>query len=226
MTLRSATLVAPNSWRQAARMGLSVAIPRRWFMVNGPADSEAICLTFDDGPDPQWTPKVLDALKAGRARGTFFLQGSHACAYPDLVRRIRAEGHEIGHHSWSHGTPSKTSAAELAEQTVRTQQWIRRTVGVDSSLFRPPHGKLTAAKLLRSWTLGQTVVLWSTDPGDLIQPSGAALLEWIERCPLQAGDIVLFHDRAPALVEALPTLITRIRARGLGFATIPQWAVT
>lgn len=223
MTLRSATLIAPSGWRQAARSMLGVVVPRRWFLVNGPPATNAVCLTFDDGPDPEWTPKVLDRLKAARVRATFFLQGSHAFAHPDLVRRIVAEGHELGHHSWTHGSPSQTSAKELAEQTRRTQQWLRASIGVDSSLFRPPHGKLTAAKLLRSWLLGQTVVLWSADPGDLLQPSSDALLEWMARSPLQGGDIVLLHDRAPALESALPAMLDQIKAQGLEFATISEW---
>ena len=223
MTLRSATMTAPNRWRQTARQGLAAVMPRRWFMVSGPTRCRSVCLTFDDGPDPGWTPKILAALKAGRARGTFFVQGSKAAQSPDLVKQIRAEGHDVGHHSWTHGNPAVTSAAELAQQMVWTRAWLRKTAGIDSSLFRPPHGKMTAAKFIGAWTLGQTIVLWNADPADLAQPSGDALLGWMETHPAQPGDIMLFHDRAPALAEALPSLIERIRARGLGFATITDW---
>jgi peptidoglycan-N-acetylglucosamine deacetylase len=198
-------------------------MPRRWFMVSGPAHARTVCLTFDDGPDPGWTPRVLDALRAARARGTFFVQGSKAAACPDLVKRIHAEGHDIGHHSWTHGHPSKTSAAELEAEIVRTRAWLKTMIGIDSTLFRPPHGKMSAAKMVGAWTLSQTIVLWNADPGDLHQPSGDALLAWVDEHPAQAGDIVLLHDRAPALVETLPALIDRIRARGLGLARISEW---
>lgn len=192
-------------------------------MVNGRADSRAVCLTFDDGPDPERTPNVLDALRTARVRGTFFVQGSRAAECPELVKRIHAEGHDIGHHSWTHGDPSATSAADLEQEMVRSRAWLQTTVGIDSSLFRPPHGKMSAAKVLGAWTLGQTIVLWNADPGDLRQPSGDALLGWVDAHSARAGDIILLHDRAPALAEALPLLIDRIRARGLGFATITEW---
>jgi peptidoglycan/xylan/chitin deacetylase (PgdA/CDA1 family) len=106
---------------------------------------------------------------------------------------------------------------------VSSRAWLRKTLGINSSLFRPPHGKMTAAKFIGAWTLGQTIVLWNADPADLLQPSADALLGWMDAHPSQAGDIILFHDRAPALAEALPLLIDRIRARGLGFATITDW---
>ena len=225
MTLRSFTRVAPAWWRQVIRQGLAALLPARWFMVEGPASTGAVFLTFDDGPHPVGTPKVLDALRAGGARATFFLQGAQAEAHPDLVRRILAEGHEIGHHSWSHGRPEATSAAQLADEATRTLSLLK-TLGVTVRVFRPPHGKLTFWKLVRLWALGQTIVLWSTDPGDVFQPSGEALVDWLRQQPPRSGDVVLLHDHAAVLPDALPELISLVRSKNLTFGVVSQCFAT
>jgi peptidoglycan/xylan/chitin deacetylase (PgdA/CDA1 family) len=177
-------------------------------------------LTFDDGPDSDGTPRALDALRRGNARATFFLQGSHAMLHPALVSRIVAEGHEIGHHSWSHSAPASTDAATLADEVVRTRTYLHSLVGIDSTLFRPPHGKVSVGKLRRLWALGQSVVLWSADPGDVFQTSAEAFISWFEHHPPRAGDIILLHDKAPVLADALPLVIDLIRKRGLSFSTV------
>lgn len=215
--------MAPVGWRQATRRALLMAAPRSWVLANGPASAGGVCLTFDDGPDPVGTPAVLAALREGGARGTFFLQGSHAAAHPSLVKRIHEEGHEIGHHSWSHSAPSGTSASALAFETIRTRELLRSTIGVDSHIFRPPHGKLTPGKMFKLVGMKQTIVLWTADPGDGFQASAESLVQWFVQCTPRAGDIVLLHDTTPALGEALPEIIRIVRRQGLGFATVSDW---
>jgi peptidoglycan-N-acetylglucosamine deacetylase len=198
-------------------------MPRRRMLFAIPRSSGSVCLTFDDGPDPEATPKILDALKAADARATFFVQGSHAESQPQLIRRIHAEGHDIGHHSWSHGNPTTTSSRMLLDETVRIREFLKETVGIDSRLFRPPHGKLTAAKLLGLWRLRQTVVLWSYDPGDVFRKSTGDFLQWCDLNPPQAGDVVLLHDRAAVSVEGLPALLAGLSARGLRCSRVSDW---
>lgn len=223
MDLLSATQLSPDPWRQAARRALVRLAPRSWVLSAGPASSNAVCLTFDDGPDPVGTPAVLEALARGGARATFFLQGSNAAAHPDLVRAIHRAGHAVGHHSWSHGRPADTTAATLAAETQDTRRLLRSLLGEDSCLFRPPHGKLSAGKLVRLVAMKQLTVLWTYDPGDGFQASAEAIVAWFRANPPRAGEIILLHDKTPALAEALPAILALIRGR-LSFATVDEWA--
>ena len=216
-------MTAPRRLQQTIRRGLLAVAPPRWLVASGPAGAASVCLTFDDGPDPDWTDRTLDVLAAEDVRATFFVQGSRAAARPDLIRRIHREGHTIGHHSWWHSPPAQTTALQLAAEVKRTQAWLRTAVGVEATLFRPPHGKLTAAKLVRLWAARQTIVLWSADPGDVFQRDAADIVAWFDAYPPAAGDIILLHDRCAASVAALPTIIARVRARGLGFASVSDW---
>jgi peptidoglycan/xylan/chitin deacetylase (PgdA/CDA1 family) len=180
-------------------------------------------LTFDDGPHPEHTPALLDVLKKEEVGATFFLLGDRARRFPGLVRRIAAEGHLIGHHSYSHSEPRQTSARQLLDEVNRTQELLTTLVGGPSPWFRPPKGKLTAAKLLRLWRAGQTVVLWNVDPKDYSCRSPLEVRAWFNRRPLGGGDVVLLHDSLPYAAEMLTDLIHSTRHRGLSFITPERW---
>jgi peptidoglycan/xylan/chitin deacetylase (PgdA/CDA1 family) len=182
-------------------------------------------LTFDDGPHPEHTPAVLDVLKKEEVGATFFLLGDRARRFPGLVRRIAAEGHLIGHHSFSHSEPGRTSARQLLDEVSRTQDVLTALVGRPSPWFRPPKGKLTAAKLVRLWRAGQTVVLWNVDPKDYSCQSPQEVRDWFDRHPLGGGDLVLLHDNVPYAGGMLTDLIHATRRRGLNFVTPEQWVL-
>jgi peptidoglycan/xylan/chitin deacetylase (PgdA/CDA1 family) len=202
---------------------LATVLPRRLFMTSGPVGSRAIALTFDDGPDPIQTPAVLDRLRALDLRATFFVIGSRMEVHPGLVRRMTEEGHEVGHHSWSHGPPHQTSAAALLDETRRTTALLRQLTGKPTRLCRPPNGKLTLGKLLGLWTLGQSVVLWNRDPKDYRLRDREQLQRWLETEPIQGGDIVLLHDTHDQVVPVLDALVERAALHGLGFTTPSEW---
>lgn len=204
-----------NPLRQLVKGAMTRAIPASLFRVRESAGERGVYLTFDDGPHPVHTPALLDAMKAAGARGTFFVRGDNAAAHPDIVRRIVDEGHALGHHSFSHGEPGATSAGVLAAEVRRTLDLLQVTVNRGSTLFRPPHGKVTAAKLVRLWAAGQSVILWNVDPKDFAKASGAELLAWLEDKRLDAGDIVLLHDTHPHAAAAMPFFAERARAAGL-----------
>ncbi len=212
----------PSAWRQGLRRALAVAVPRSLYLLSGPAADGNVCLTFDDGPHPEHTLHLLDVLAQHGVRATFFVIGRHAEQYPDLVRRISAEGHEVGNHSFSHAEPGQTSARQLIDDVCRGRQLLASLLGRAPRLVRPPKGKVTAAKLGGLWWSRQTVVLWNVDPKDYACRSADELAAWFESHPLQGGDLVLLHDSQPHAAVVLPALIADARRRGLHFVTVSQ----
>jgi peptidoglycan/xylan/chitin deacetylase (PgdA/CDA1 family) len=213
----------PRVWRQFVQAALTATLPRRWLLARGPHRSGSVCLTFDDGPDPQHTPGLLDALKDHGVVATFFVVGRRVEEHPELVLRMVAEGHVVGGHSFSHSKPGQTSARQLLDEVRRTRDLLAPLIGGDTNLFRPPHGKLTAAKLLGLLSHGQTIVLWNADPKDFARRSTDELVAWFRARPPRAGDIILMHDNHQHAAGALPELAASARERGLTFSTIPQW---
>jgi peptidoglycan/xylan/chitin deacetylase (PgdA/CDA1 family) len=192
-------------------------------LVGGPRGTGAIALTFDDGPHPVHTPLVLDVLREHQVRATFFVIGSRAERYPELLQRIADEGHAIAHHSFNHNDPAATTATELAFEIRRTQEVFQRILGVQSNLFRPPHGKLTILKLCSLWRMKLSIVLWNRDPKDFACKSEIEIADWLRRRPLRRGDLVLLHDNAAHTAGALPAVITAASAAGLSFVTVDAW---
>jgi peptidoglycan-N-acetylglucosamine deacetylase len=194
-------------------------VPRRYLVLHGPPESKTVCLTFDDGPHPEHTPRVLDALAQHRITATFFVVGEAAERHPELLRRIAAEGHLLANHSWSHALPEEIDAATLADEVARTSALISAHTGVAPTLFRPPHGKLTAEGLVRLWGAGQTVVLWTVDPRDYLPGSAEEVRAFLALHRYRGGDVVLLHDVHEQAARLVPLIADAVRARGLRFAT-------
>jgi peptidoglycan/xylan/chitin deacetylase (PgdA/CDA1 family) len=151
---------------------------------------KAIALTFDDGPDPEWTPQVLDALGRLGMRATFFLVGERAARHPGLVARIVAEGHEAGSHSWDHPSLPELAPAAVAEQIART----RAALGAaDAHLMRPPYGHQSLATWRQARAAGYRVVMWNVAGGDWRADDGETLAARIAAAA-GPGAIVLLHD--------------------------------
>jgi peptidoglycan/xylan/chitin deacetylase (PgdA/CDA1 family) len=211
------------NWRQFLRGALGWLFPRQYFLVSGPASQRSVCLTFDDGPHPEHTPRLLDVLREHKVSATFFVIGEQAAKHPELIRRIAAEGHVVGNHTFSHGEPREVSTACLLNEVRQTRALLNGLVGETSNLFRPPKGELTPTKLGGLWREHQTVVLWNRDPKDYACQSSHELRAWFRRHPLSSGDVVLMHDREPHAAVALPDVIEDAKRRGLRFATIREW---
>lgn len=218
--------VSPWSWRQMARRILSVSLPKRLLVTHRPIAGPWVWLTFDDGPDPQCTPRLLDMLRAHDVRATFFVIGSKAEQRPDLVRRMASEGHHVGNHTYSHQPIDQLSHGALLQEVRRTGALLQRLLGKPSSLFRPPHGKVTPSSLWQLWRAEQQVILWNANPRDYLAGDAKELVRWFRANPLDAGDIVLLHDNHPYAAEVLPEVIREARTRGLKFATLEpaRWA--
>ena len=209
--------------RQSIRAGLTLALPRRRFVTRGPVSSGGVCLTFDDGPHPEHTPRLLDVLGEQGVKGTFFVVGEEAEKHPELVKRIVAEGHAVGGHSWTHSEPRTTTTRQLLDEVTRTQELLWEVVGVGSTLFRPPKGELTAAKLLGLMRAGLTVVLWNVDPRDYARTSVEGLAAWFAKQPMRSGDIVLMHDAWPWAAGVIGGLARAAREGGLRFVDPVGW---
>lgn len=217
------TRVNPWSWRQQLRRGLASLLPRSRFLVRGPAGSNSICLTFDDGPHPEYTPALLETLRSHEVTATFFVVGRLVERYPDLVRRIAAEGHVVGNHSYLHAHLCQMSSREALHGILRTQGLLTQLLGQAPTLYRPPRGKVSALHMLGLWRHGLSVTLWNVDPRDYACGSVDELRQWFRQHPLQGSDIVLFHDRLPYAGAVLPDLIRTSRERGLTFAPVSTW---
>lgn len=209
--------------RQAIRRGLSTVLPRRVFLTQGSRRSANLCLTFDDGPHPELTPRLLDLLAEYSVRATFFVIGREAEKHPSVVRRMIEEGHSVGNHTYSHPTRASLSNLDAANEVHRGAEVIGSIVGKPIRLFRPPGGKLTARDLWRLWRQGQTTVLWNVDPKDYNKQSADEVESYFQERQFRGGDLILFHDNHPHAIVVLPDLIASARDRGLTFATIDAW---
>jgi peptidoglycan/xylan/chitin deacetylase (PgdA/CDA1 family) len=191
----------------------------------GPPGGRQVSLTFDDGPDPAATPRVLRLLASRGARATFFLVGARAARHPDLVRAIVDEGHEIGNHTWSHRNGWLLGPAATAREIGDGARILGDITGHVPSLYRPPWGIVSAAALAVARRAGLTIVLWSLQAEGLRpRPAG----EQLRRCArrLTDGDIVDLHD-APGLPGApgrllglLPSLLDLVAERGWSAVTV------
>jgi peptidoglycan-N-acetylglucosamine deacetylase len=194
------------------------------------APSRTVALTFDDGPG-LWTPAVLDALQRAQVRATFFVVGKSAAAEPEMLRRVLADGHALGNHTWSHKIPSAATGwhrAALTAEIERTSQAILNAVGLKPCLFRPPGGIVKGADTI-SRAAGLSVILWSVDTRDWAdQPSGGTSFPKVIRKRAAAGlaeehPVILLHDGGgdqAATVAALPGIIEDYRAHGYRFVTL------
>jgi peptidoglycan/xylan/chitin deacetylase (PgdA/CDA1 family) len=162
-----------------------------------------IALTFDDGPDPVTTPKVLDSLDKFGARATFFVIGNKIAGHEAILRRMQTAGDEIGNHSWSHPDFTKLTPEERIEQINKTQAALTSAGLSTARMFRPPYGALTA-EIRR--TLPLPIALWNVDPKDWHESSEKILTANIIS-KARPGAIIVMHDTHPDTVEALDKIV-------------------
>lgn len=189
--------------------------------------SENLCaLTFDDGPSI-YTPQLLDMLEAYKIPATFFILGQQAQRYPDTVRRILAEGHEIGSHSWSHPNLRKLST-ERMEWELKSTDAVLRSLGAAPFFMRPPYGSFDDRAVRIAEELGMSVILWSLDSYDWKHlPEDYSKLRSTRGTVYEEGalrGIFLFHDIHKGTVEDLPRIIANLLAGGCQkFVTVSDY---
>lgn len=179
-----------------------------------PRGGASFALTFDDGPHPAHTPRILELLGRSRVRATFFLQGELCERHPDLVRRVIAEGHRVGSHGWDHRSARRLDAAEALLQATRCHELLCQLAGQPlPRLHRPPYGEMTLGALIRLAREGFRLVFWSYDSRDSFVTDAASLQERFETQPPKPGDIILLHEDYPLTVSALPSLLEALQVR-------------
>jgi cellulose synthase/poly-beta-1,6-N-acetylglucosamine synthase-like glycosyltransferase/spore germination protein YaaH/peptidoglycan/xylan/chitin deacetylase (PgdA/CDA1 family) len=197
----------------------------------GSSGGKSVTLTFDDGPDPRYTARILDILKTKRVPATFFVVGRLAESSGDLLRRMYAEGHNIGNHTYTHANEVLASDTKLAIELNLTQRLIEHSVGRSTALFRSPYNAdsdprtpLAVESVLRPQRLGYLTVGERIDPRDWEGKTADEILEGVLR-DRHLGSVILLHDgggNREATVQALPAIIDALRAQGYRFLALQE----
>lgn len=181
---------------------------------------QAVYLTFDDGPDPRWTPQILDLLAQARMHATFFAIGACAQREPALMRRIAAAGHAIGNHTFSHRHPWLMSSRSARAQVRDGARALSDATGSAPVLYRPPHGRVRPCMTDEARLQGERIVMWDRSAIDWGWPGTAPRIS-ARLARVRAGDIVLMHDgqnvhnHPDELLQVLPAFLRELSARGL-----------
>ena len=186
-----------------------------------PVDGPYIAMSFDDGPSATLTPRLLDLLKQRGIKVTFFVIGQNVEHAPEIVARAAAEGHEIGNHTWDHPALTKLSDARVQEEINKTSEAIFKATGKKPVLLRPPYGAMNPRVHRLVEQDGMKVVLWSVDPNDWKRP-GSAVVECRILAGAKPGAIILSHDIHPGTIEAMPSTLDALLAKGYKFVTVSE----
>ena len=181
-----------------------------------------VAMTFDDGPHPVNTPQLLDILKRRNIRATFYVVGTNARRYPAIIKRMVAEGHEVGNHTVNHKHISKINLEQVRAEVLGCQRAIVAACGVKPRTFRPPGGHIN--NKLKVWLyneFGYSTVLWAVDPQDWRRPGPAVVAQRIIS-NTSAGAIILAHDIHAPTIVAMPKTLDGLLARGYRFVTVSQ----
>ncbi len=183
--------------------------------------AKCVALTFDAGPS-QNSPRLLDILKEKKVPATFFLLGKrHIETYPDLVKRMAAEGHEVASHTWDHQILTELSDDRIRDELRRPNEAIKRLTGRTPVLMRPPQGRTNDAVQRICKEMGMAEVLWSVTAKDY-QTDDSALITRRVLDQVDRDGIILLHDIYPGTVPAVPGIIDALEGRGYTFVTVPQ----
>ncbi|MER7756769.1 polysaccharide deacetylase family protein [Kitasatospora sp. NPDC097643] len=186
------------------------------------ASGKVVYLTFDDGPSPTYTPRILGILSRYGVRATFFEIGENVAAHPAITAQVARQGHSVQNHSWSHPDLRRLSGSAVSSQIAGTDRVIRAQTGRTPTCLRPPYGAVNSTVRSRAAALGKQVVLWSVDPTDWSRPGTAAIQSRVLN-NVRPGSVILLHDGGgdrSQTAAALPTILSTLKARGYTFATL------
>ena len=181
-----------------------------------------IAITFDDGPHPNNTPRLLDMLRERNIKATFYVIGRNVDLYPNVLRRTVSEGHEIGNHTYTHPILSKLGDSAVREELTKCRDAVARAAGVQPRTMRPPYGALLQRQ--REWVhseLNYPTIMWSVDPLDWKRPGPSVVTSRI-LAGTTPGAIVLAHDLHAGTVDAMPATLDGLLNKGFKFVTVSQ----
>ena len=184
--------------------------------VNAPM----IALTFDDGPNPSNTARILDVLSANYSHATFFVVGTNAEQYQDTLKAISAAGCEIGNHTYNHANLTTISADEVAEQLEKVNRAVKKATGESTTVIRPPYGAYDEDLLAQ---LDAPVVLWDLDTEDWSSRDAQKVVEAV-LTKVKDGDIVLMHDIYESTAEAVEIMVPKLKEQGFQIMSVSEMA--
>lgn len=199
----------------------------RALYYSGLPSKRLAALTFDDGPDTNYTPQILDILRKEGVKATFFIVGVRAQQHPDAVKRIKAEGHAIGNHSWDHPDLDKLNSAQIKDELDKTERILDTIVGYNPGIFRPPYGAADTKVIQQVASMGYKIIDWSVDTRDWAGTPTTQIMNYVKE-EFHPGGIILQHcaggkgEDLSNTVKALPEIISLLKGQGYGFVTVPQ----
>ncbi|TDU80870.1 peptidoglycan/xylan/chitin deacetylase (PgdA/CDA1 family) [Prosthecobacter fusiformis] len=215
----------PNLGLESALEELPRSLPEEFQTVYTRCEvpEKVVAITFDDGPHPDFTPRLLDTLRDRNIKATFFMVGRNVKAFPQIVRRMVEEGHEVANHSWSHPLLTSLGTESVESQMRRTHDAIIAACGRVPVLYRPPYGqaRLSQRKRIRD-VFGYATILWDVDPQDWQSPRKVEKVHDRILSMSKAGSIILCHDIHETTVNAMPALLDEMKRQGYHFVTVSQ----
>lgn len=184
-------------------------------------EEKYVALTFDDGPDPHVTPRILNVLKEHDVQATFFMLGSQAEKYPAVAKSVAEAGHEIGNHTDHHKDLTKIGREQMTQEVLASRQKIMDATEEIPIILRPPYGAINRDVETVADDNGTSLVLWSVDSLDWKNKNAAAITSVVQK-EIAPGAIILLHDVHSTTADALPTLLTTLEKEGYRFLTVSQ----
>ena len=195
-------------------------MPER-YAVRGHRRTSGIALTFDDGPHPENTPRILDCLDHFGIKATFFVQGATAKVHPGIVKDAAKRGHRIGNHGYLHQSARDITVTSYVADILKCQSLLEDLLGTAVSKdFRPPYGHVTAGSLWAMSRHGFRTVFWSIDSMDSFVETCHEVVESVASASPGGSEIMLFHDDYAHTVQALPTVLENLKLRGCTFRAL------
>lgn len=179
-----------------------------------------VALTFDDGPNPECTERILNVLQENYSKATFFVVGTNAEKYPDILKMVAGAGNEIGNHTFNHSNLTELSSADVEEQIDKVNRAVKKATGEPPTVIRPPFGAYNDDLLNR---LEVPVVLWDLDTKDWDSRNAQAVVDNV-LSNVKDGDIILMHDIYDSTAEAVEILVPKLKEQGFLIVTVSEMA--